>query len=434
MQPLKPLLRDLSEDNIRFSCHDYQLSLKIDAAKIASSKIRRNIYKLLNEYRDLLFIAIEGIPYCYLPGAKEHIFYAKQAGKKYYNPDKCRSCLYFKNCPGLEKNSRIKEAIPIKDLPQEIAFELTQDCNQSCRLCSLHSTEKCSLPFKKIKEVLREGWSLGIKRASFTGGEPTLHKDIREILRYAKDKGFYVRLNTNAISLNEDSIKKIEDSVDNILISLQGCNIKTEEALTGSGRFLEKKLKNIAYIKKSRIPILRIGTMISKTLIADFINYCKIIKGLNIKRWELYRPITARENHAEYKLTKYDFNKVANLILWVRKKGVFAIFGNTLPFCMSQVTFRHPEIFAGNMYEDGHMRLVLDAKDFFKPSYFINKDLGSSILGAWKNPALNKMRSLSYLPEECERCRYLNWCKGGSRSSSWKKNKNLFATDPLYNA
>ena len=75
--------------------------------------------------------------------------------------------------------------------------------------------------------------------------------------------------------------------------------------------------------------------------------------------------------------------------------------------------------------------MVCDVDGFFKPSYLISENLGEKISDSWQNPFLQKIRSLDYLPQKCQDCFYLQWCKGGSRSLAKIISGNYFDCDPL---
>lgn len=98
-------------------------------------------------------------------------------------------------------------------------IEITEVCNLKCPVCFADSKNTFSLPLKKVKEMI----DLYVKCEGepevlqISGGEPTLHPDIIEILEYAGEKGIkYPMLNTNGIKLaNREFAKKISQTMTN---------------------------------------------------------------------------------------------------------------------------------------------------------------------------------------------------------------------------
>jgi MoaA/NifB/PqqE/SkfB family radical SAM enzyme len=64
-----------------------------------------------------------------------------------------------------------------------LLIELTNRCNLRCQHCfAERHAGTGDLPFAILEKVLREGKSCGIDAVSFTGGEPTLHRQFAEIV------------------------------------------------------------------------------------------------------------------------------------------------------------------------------------------------------------------------------------------------------------
>jgi len=107
------------------------------------------------------------------------------------------------------------------NLPHEIVIELSNKCNLNCDFCFQKQEEFHSnmLSKKDIFLLLEEISNSGISAVRFTGGEPFLRKDLKEILVKAKSLNLYVILNTNATLITEKN-KNIFDYVDLALFSL----------------------------------------------------------------------------------------------------------------------------------------------------------------------------------------------------------------------
>ena len=72
-----------------------------------------------------------------------------------------------------------------------IVFELTNNCNLRCFHCMRDkSASPGYLPLEIIEKVLRESKLVNnIDIVSFTGGEPTLHPQLSEILKIVSHLG-----------------------------------------------------------------------------------------------------------------------------------------------------------------------------------------------------------------------------------------------------
>jgi len=409
---------------------EFILNIKVNTEAINKKNIAV-LYFLLNRYENLYFITLEDMPYCIMADAIEHIIYQARPEKNYYHDTICRKCELINKCPGWQKYIPCdrKTVKPVKNMPKEIVLTITTDCALNCKACQLDRRKIIDMDFETAKELLNEAKSLGIKRVRFTGGEPSLNRDIEKILYHARKNKFYVIFNTNAVSLSVPLIKTLGDTVDNVLVSLQGFNQKTDAILTGQDNLFFKKIGNLLKLKM-KIPSLRVGTIISKILLDNFEKYYLLLERIGIHDWDFYRPIV-RNNLDEFKISKKELRQVCKLIFTLKKRGMEAKIANPLPFCIIRNMPLALSTLSGAEADDGHSRLVWDTKGYFKPSYFIDEILGKNIKDAWYNPFLQKIRSLDFLPSKCRNCKYVKWCKGGSRAAAKLAKNNYFAKDPL---
>lgn len=436
-----PALKDqLKKYRIDIHCRkDFLILNARKTEKPYSQKFKELLYSLLNHYENRSFILIKGIPPCLLPEAQDHVNYEPHRNTPTIKPETCHQCKYTASCPGIEKRLLDSSAktLPIFNLPQDIVFELNKSCNLNCAFCFHRNKKRAheTLSLNEIQRILDEAKRLRIAYVRFTGGEPLLHKNIFQILRLAKSKGFYVFLNTNATLLNDRTIKKLETSVDNVLVSLCGYNDRTEQIFTSKGRLLKNKFSNILKLKHSKIPYVRLGSVVTKLLLENFDKYTLLVKALGIRVWEFYRPMTPPERGLPPRMQtieKEDILKLLRLLRPLKDFGINATIANPVPFCITDNAHDRP-FFRGAQFDDGHSRLVFDARGFFKPSYSIELNLGKAIREAWHHPYIQKLNSCAYLPGQCQRCVYLRWCMGGSRYMAHEHSGDYFAADPWMN-
>lgn len=109
-------------------------------------------------------------------------------------------------------------------------------CNNKCLHCYAAGqklSEQSELSTDEWKEVLEKMYDAYVTQITFTGGEPTLRKDLPELIRYAKY--FVTRLNTNGILLTKDYCRElVEAELDSIQVTLYSVKEEVHNRLVGS--------------------------------------------------------------------------------------------------------------------------------------------------------------------------------------------------------
>ena len=424
------LLKDANRFCKKITVSLYVIDLEADTKKINSDAIAL-FYHILNSFENMYFITIKNIPYCLMPDAVDHLIYFEKDNVDCYHDKICHVCDFHDRCAGWRDDFKVNidHLRPYKDIPNEIVIETTNQCNLRCQTCAIDKSKPLNQGSPAIERIIKECKAIGITAMRFTGGEPLLNPQIKNMLLSAKRNSLFVILNTNATRIDETMFKIVSRNVDNILISLQGYDQSSDSYLTGSDGDFSKKISNIVKLK-SIIPLTRIGTVISKTLISNLSKYYSLLKKIGIENWELYRPISGISN-SEFKLTKNDLLKVMRFCYVLKNKGLKVKIANPVPFCISKDINLSLSVLLGAIPEDGNSRLVWDAKGFFKPSYFIDIPLGRTIKEAWENKTLKSLRSLRFLATTCKSCQYIKWCRGGSRAIAKICFGSYFDKDPL---
>lgn len=286
------------------------------------------------------------------------------------------------------------------------------------------------MPLKDIKATLDEAADLGIKAIRITGGEPLLHPEIRQILSYAKAKKFAVILNTTAENISPALMKTIIANVDVAHVSLQGYDAKTNGAYTRSKLPFLDKVKNI-FLLKAYLPTLWLATVITPVKTLSFEQFLPLVRKINPTAWLLQRPIS--EANEELNQMDIPFYRALTLaILKARQEKINVFISNPMPLCVTGSLQMGKEVFMGAALDEGHLRIVRSAKGYYKPSYFIETNLGNSIQEAWDHPFLRELERTDYLPDLCQRCPVLDTCRGGCRAMALRAHGTVFAPDPLF--
>jgi MoaA/NifB/PqqE/SkfB family radical SAM enzyme len=94
--------------------------------------------------------------------------------------------------------------------PLQCSFYVTDRCNLDCSYCTEYDNAKPHPALADLKTWLHKIRSLGTMRIALVGGEPLLHPDIVEIVRYCRELGFATSLTTNGFLLNRRLIEQLD--------------------------------------------------------------------------------------------------------------------------------------------------------------------------------------------------------------------------------
>jgi pyrroloquinoline quinone biosynthesis protein E len=132
--------------------------------------------------------------------------------------------------------------------------ELTYRCNLQCPYCYNPldlDGYRDEIDTAAWQRVIGEAADLGIVQLGFSGGEPTLRRDLAALIRTASGRGLYTNLITQGTFLSDARIVELADAgLDHIQISLQAPERELADQIAGTVVH-ERKLEAIARVQQS---------------------------------------------------------------------------------------------------------------------------------------------------------------------------------------
>ena len=143
-------------------------------------------------------------------------------------------------------------------ITKRVDLNLGYGCNLNCRFCyyqvSMRSQDRRSrkeLSTSEAKNWIRFFYNNGIREIDLTGGEPSIRKDISELIHYCRETGYQkICLITNGVALSNRRFCRdlVNNGLNDILFSLHGHNNFTHDRQTrtrGSFRALVRAMENM---------------------------------------------------------------------------------------------------------------------------------------------------------------------------------------------
>jgi len=143
--------------------------------------------------------------------------------------------------------------------PRWLLAELTYACPLQCPYCSNpldYAHYKTELSTEDWKRVLSQARKMGAVQLGFSGGEPLTRRDLPELVKHARELGYYSNLITSGYGMTEEKIIQLKEAgLDHIQISIQASTQELNDHIAGTASFEHKK--DIAHlVKKHGYPMV----------------------------------------------------------------------------------------------------------------------------------------------------------------------------------
>ncbi len=177
--------------------------------------------------------------------------------------------------------------------PLHLDIESTDICNLRCPFCASTfarwgPSNRGFMDMELFKRIIDEGSECGLYSIKLSlRGEPLLHPEIAEMIKYARKKGILdIYFNTNAVLLAPDMIDRLLDAgLFRISISIEGTTKEVYERYRTGAKF-EQVFNNVKNLRESRdkrklsFPQIRIQTVLLDELKESLSSYLQFWKEI----------------------------------------------------------------------------------------------------------------------------------------------------------
>jgi sulfatase maturation enzyme AslB (radical SAM superfamily) len=144
-------------------------------------------------------------------------------------------------------------------------LELTNQCNLQCSHCYADSGpfggSGDRLSRVRYRELILEAYEAGCRRIQFIGGEPTLNRDLPELIGLASDTCYsFIEVFTNLTRLSSELLFCFKSHRVNIATSVYAALATTHDKITKLEGSFEKTTGNLRLLLQAEIPV-RVGVI-----------------------------------------------------------------------------------------------------------------------------------------------------------------------------
>lgn len=144
-------------------------------------------------------------------------------------------------------------------IPLAVLAELTHRCPLQCPYCSnplemeVASNELTTAEWCRVIDELAE---IGVLQIHFSGGEPTVRKDLEVLVARATEAGLYTNLITSAVMLTKARLTALaEAGLAHVQISIQGAEAGLADRVGAFRNGHAKKLEVAAWVRALDLPL-----------------------------------------------------------------------------------------------------------------------------------------------------------------------------------
>jgi MoaA/NifB/PqqE/SkfB family radical SAM enzyme len=143
-------------------------------------------------------------------------------------------------------------------IPPVVQLELTGMCNLTCTHCYASSSPRGTngtMAADNWESVITQAAAMGIPKAQFIGGEPTLYTDLPRLIRHALAVGMSVNVFSNLVHVSPDMWKLLALPAVSLATSWYAADPDTHAAITGSRPAYAATRASIARAVELGIPV-----------------------------------------------------------------------------------------------------------------------------------------------------------------------------------
>ena len=341
-----------------------------------------------------------------------------------------------------------------------VVWNITRKCNLKCVHCYAQAKDKDfenELSTKEGKNLLDDLAQFGVPVVLFSGGEPTIRKDLPELAAYAVEKGMRAVISTNGTLISQ----KMAQTLKEIGLSYVGISIDGMEEINDRFRGVKGAYKSaLEGIKNCKQAGIKVGLRftINKFNAAEIPAIFELLEEMDIPRACFYHLVYAGRgsklvnDDLSHEETRYYVDMIMDLTKKLHDKGkpkeILTVDNHADgPYLYLRLLKENParakdvlellKMNEGNSSGRGIGCISWDgevyADQFWRHHSFGNiKDRPfSEIWTDTSEPLMKRLKEKKkYATGRCSTCRWLDICAGNFRVRSEAVTGDIWAPDP----
>ena len=323
--------------------------------------------------------------------------------------------------------------------PLALLAELTHRCPLQCPYCSNPlALEKAAneMPTADWLRAINEAAELGCLQVHFSGGEPTVRRDLEQLIAGATAAGLYTNLITSGVALDADRLTSlIAAGLEHVQLSFQDSGAEIGERIGGYKGAHAKKLAVAKLVRDADLP-LTANFVVHRQNMHHLTEMLDMAVAVGAHRTEIANVQYygwALKNRAALMPSRAQLEEMTATVAAARQRleGVLVI-----DYVVPDYYARRPKSCMGGW---GRRFLNISPSGKVLPCHAAESLTGMafdnvrqrSLADIWEgSEAFNRFRGTDWMPEPCKSCdrKEIDW--GGCRCQAFAITGDAAKTDP----
>jgi radical SAM protein with 4Fe4S-binding SPASM domain len=142
-------------------------------------------------------------------------------------------------------------------IPISVHVDVTYRCNERCEHCYLDHDDKGEMSTQEIKNLLDQLADIGVFFLTFSGGEVFMRRDFLELVEYARNLQFNVKVKTNGVMIRDREARRLRElGVEEMQISIYSHRPEVHDAITKVPGSLKRSLDAVRFLKSRGLKVV----------------------------------------------------------------------------------------------------------------------------------------------------------------------------------
>ena len=323
---------------------------------------------------------------------------------------------------GRKAVEQVEFRAPFSELPVLSEIAVTYRCNLACRFCYAgcgcrRSDDQAEMRTEEVVRILRIIHDeAGVPSVSFTGGEPTLRKDLPRLVSAACGIGLRVNLITNATKITPERAAELAQAgLYSAQVSIEGPSAESHDSQTAVAGSFERSWRGIENLIAAGIRT-QTNTTLTGANAGEAEGIVELLAERGMKRFamNMLMPCGSSRTHGDLRISYSEIGEVISRVQRrARELEIEFLWYSPTPYCI----FNPISSGLGNKgcaACDGLISVsptgeILPCSSF---EYGVGNLLEGDFRGLWTSARARYWRSKRYAPPQCSGCPTFDACAG----------------------